>query len=101
MRGECWIRLPPSMHAEGGAGTGVAAGMLRTDQLRRCPAGSRTLPRGLGRTRGSAAEREEFIEDRGWGSRHLAGLCRTEGIRPGCNGFRPAAIPAASEGAQR
>ena len=88
------------MHAEGGAGTGVAAGMLRTDRLGRCPAGSRTLPRGLGRTRGSAAEREEFIEDWGWGSRHLAGLCRTEGIRPGC-GFRPAAIPAASEGAQR
>ena len=37
----------------------------------------------------------------GWGCRNLAGLCRTSEISPGCNGFRPAAIPPVPDGAQR
>ena len=46
--------------------------MIRTDRLRSCPAGSRILPRGLGRTRGAAAGRKEFIGDGGRGCRTLA-----------------------------
>ena len=63
--GECWILLPPSMCATGGASTGIAAWILRTDRLRSCPAGSPTLPRGLGSPWGSTAEHMKFIEDRG------------------------------------
>ena len=56
----------PSVYVRGGRGrTGSAAWMLRTDRLHSCPAGSPTLPRGLGRPRGSTAERMKFIEDRG------------------------------------
>ena len=91
---------PPPRCAESGASTAPAAWMLRARRLPSCPAGSRTLPRGLGGTRGSPAEGKKFIEDRGQASRHLAGPCHTEGIKPGFNGYCPTAFPAASEGAQ-
>ena len=39
------------MCAESGTGPATAVWMVRTDRLHNCPSGSRTLPRGLGRTR--------------------------------------------------
>ena len=65
------------------ASTGIAAGMLRTDQLNSCPAGSRTLPRGLGRTRGSAAERKKFIENRARTVATLRCCAARKGSNPG------------------
>ena len=69
---EGWIRPPAPMCAEGSAGTATAAWMIRTDRLRSCPAGSRTLPIGLGRARGALAERKEFLRT---GRAGLSQLC--------------------------
>ena len=57
---------PPPMCAGSGTGSATAAWMIRTDRLHDCPDGSRTLPRGSGRTRGSAEERKDFIENQEW-----------------------------------
>ena len=65
MRGDRWIRPPPPTSAKSGTSPATAAWMNRTHRLHICPARPRTLPRGPGRTRGSAGERKEFIE--GWG----------------------------------
>ena len=65
MRGDRWIRPPPPTCAESGTGPATAAWMILTDRLHICPARPRTLPRGPGRTRSSAGERNEFMEGRG------------------------------------
>ena len=75
--------------------------MTRTDRLRGRPAGSGTLPRGLGRTRGAAAERKKLMEDCEPGPSPLSGAVLHARNQPGGSVLRPAAVPAASDGAQR